>query len=99
MASERQEEVGDLFVTENLLTIKLLPSRKSASKPIRWFVDGQVSDNQAAARDIAAVVERLQGKSRVVRGLTLMTDQGTHADIGSTGLHRAVKRAGLTPLN
>lgn len=99
MATEKQEEVGDMFVTDNLLTIKLLPSCKSASKPIRWFVGGQVIDHQSAAKDIASVVERLQGKSRVVRRLTLMTDRGTHSDMDATGLPRAVKRAGLTPLN
>jgi len=90
---------GTFYERINLLTIKLLPSRKSASRSIRWFASGQVIDHQSAARDIAAVVDRLQGRSRVVRGLTLTTDQGTQADLGSTGLHRAVKRAGLIPLN
>ena len=96
---DRQEEVGDLFVTDSLMTIKLLPSRKSASKQIRWFEGGEVVDHSAAAKDIATVVERVKGKSRVVRGLTLMTDKGTTQDLSETGLHEAVTRAGFTPLN
>ena len=94
-----QEEVGDLFVTDSRLTIKLLPSKKSASKTIRWFENGQVVDHSTAAKDIAAVVERLVGKNRVVRGLTIMTEKGTRQDLGRTGLLRVVSKAGFTPLN
>lgn len=94
-----QEEVGDLFVTDNLITIKLLPSRKSASKSIDWFENGQVVDHSTAAKDIATVVSRLLGKNRVVRGLTIMTEKGTQQDLSRTGLLRVVSKAGFTPLN
>ena len=94
-----QEEVGDLFVTDSLLTIKLLPSKKSASKPIDWFENGEVVDHATAAKDIAAVVERLQGKNRVVRGLTIMTEKGTQQELDRTGLLKVISKAGFTPLN
>ena len=96
---KKQQEVGDLFVTEKSITIKLMPSKKSASKPIDWYADDRVRDRRAAAKDIAALVEKLQGKSKVVRGLTLMTDRGTTFDLSSTGLHEAVTQAGFEPLN
>lgn len=95
----KQEEVGDLFVTGSSITVKLLPSKKSASKPIAWFVDGIVTDHQMAAKDIAMLVDRLRGKSRVVKGLTLMTDRGLNHDLSETGLHEAVSKAGFVPLN
>lgn len=95
----KQEEVGDLFVTENSMTVKLLPSKKTASRSIRWFVDGEVTDNRKAAKEIFALVSRLQGKSRVVRGLTLMTDQGVDQNLSETGLVEAVSKAGYTPLS
>lgn len=94
-----QEEVGDLFVTDRLMTIKLLPSKKSASKPIQWFEDGQVINHSAATRDIASVVGKLIGKNKVVRRLTIMTEKGTQQDLTSTGLLRVVSAAGFTPLN
>jgi len=94
----KQEEVGDLFVTDSLLTVKLLPSKRSASKTIAWFADGAVTDHRAAAQDIAKVVARLQGKSRVVRSLTVMTDRGTTQDLDGTGLPTAISKAGFTPL-
>lgn len=94
----QQEEVGDLFVTDRLMTIKLLPSKKSASKAIQWFQSGAVTDNRRAAREIAELVSRLQGKSRVVRGLTLMTDKGVDTDLSETGLIEAVSKAGFEPL-
>ncbi|TPW17951.1 MAG: hypothetical protein FD126_3542 [Elusimicrobia bacterium] len=96
---KQQEEVGDLFVTEKLLTLKLLPSGKSGSKVIRWFVDGAVVNNSAAAKDIAGLVNKLRGRSRVVRNLTLMTDRGAQQDITSSGLPAAVAKAGFNPLN
>lgn len=88
------EEVGDLFVTESRLMLKLLPSNKSGSATIRWFADGSVTDQRRAARDIAALVSRLKGKTRVVRGLTLMTSQGLRFDLRKSGLARAVQDAG-----
>jgi hypothetical protein len=98
-SKKQQEEVGDLFVTEASITVKLLPSKKSASKPIAWFENGVVTNYNAAAKDISSLVERLQGKSRVVRSLTLMTDRGLDYDLTETGLHEAVSKAGFTPLN
>lgn len=95
----KQQEVGDLFVTDSIMTVKLLPSRKSASKPIRWFQDGAVTDPRAATRDIAALIGRLQGRQRVVRGLTLMTERGTEIDLEGTGLAKVVARAGFEVLN
>ncbi|MFH1723221.1 MAG: hypothetical protein ABII00_01230 [Elusimicrobiota bacterium] len=95
----KQEEVGDLFVTQSILTIKLMPSRKSASKPIHWFVNGVVADHRTASKDISSLVGRVQGKSRIVRGLTLMTDRGTEEDIHQTGLPQVVTRAGFTCIN
>ena len=94
-----QEEVGDLFVTESLLTVKLMPSKRSATKPIAWFIDGVVTNHRAAVKDIANLVGRLQGKSRVVRGLTLMTDRGVNQNLNKTGLHDVVSKAGFRPLN
>ena len=95
----KQEEVGDIFVTESIMTVKLLPSKKSGSKPIRWFIDGVVADHRAAIKDIAALVNRVQGKSRIVRGLTMMTDRGVNQDINDTGLPKVVAKAGFIPLN
>ena len=95
----RQEEVGDLFVTESSMTVKLLPSRKSAAKAIDWFQGGRVVDHRAAAREIFALVTRLQGRTRIVRGLTLMTDKGVDQDLSETGLHEAVIKAGFKSLS
>ena len=98
MRRKQQEEVGDLFVTESLMTVKLLPSKKSGSKKIEWFTDGVVIDHKKAAREISALVTRLSGKSRVVRGLTLTTDKGVDQDLSETGLIEVVSRAGFEPL-
>lgn len=92
------EEVGDLFVTERTVTVKLLPSKKSGTRPIRWFSGGQVTNVLLAAKDIAYLVGKLRGRSRVVRGLTVMTDRGFHANLEKTGLTRAVKKAGFAVL-
>lgn len=92
----RVEEVGDLFVTERAVTVKLMPSKKSGSRPIRWFSGGQVSNVRIAAKDIAYLVGKLQGRSRVVRGLTVMTDQGLSMDLDKTGLGAAVEKAGFS---
>ncbi len=92
------EEVGDLFVTESAVTVKLLPSKKSGSRPIRWFSQGCVTNVRTAAKDIAYLVGKLQGRSRIVRGLTVMTDQGAGTDLEKTGLTQAVQKAGFTVL-
>src|SRR6202521_3307980 len=78
------EEGGDLFVTETMVTVKLLPSKKSGSRPLRWFAGGCVTQPRTAGQDIAYLVGRLQGRSRIVRGLTVMTDRGAGADIEKT---------------
>lgn len=94
-----QQEVGDLFVTEEQILLKLLPSNKSATKRIEWFSQGIVTDHDSAAEDIAGLVVKLTGRSRVVRGLTLMTDRGTDFDTAKSGLHKAVEKAGYDILN
>ena len=93
--SKVQEEVGDLFVTEAAITVKLLPSKKSASRSIRWFTEGRVTNAKTAAKDIKYLIGKLQGRSRVVRGLTVMTDRGVAHDLARTGLAKAVELAGL----
>lgn len=93
------QEVGDLFVTETALLVKLLPSRKVGSKPIRWFAKGVVSNTRAAARDIATLVGKVRRKSSVVRGLTVMTDRGLRFDLSESRLPEAVERAGFEMLN
>ena len=95
----REEEVGDLFITEKHLMLKLLPSNKSGSKPIEWFANGIVRDHEAAAEDIALLVSKLKGKSRVVKGLTLMTDKGLRFDVVKSGLAKAVQKAGFEVIN
>ena len=98
MALKPQEEVGDLFVTERELLLKLLPSNKTATKRIRWFLNGAVTDHQEAVEDIAGLVARIKGKTRIVRGLTLMTHHGPAFDLAGSGLSRAVERAGFSVL-
>ncbi len=95
----KQEEVGDLFVTETSLTLKLLPSKKTGSKPIRWFANGTVSNARVAARDIATLVGKVQSRKSAVRGLTIMTDRGLRFDLSKSGLPEAVEKAGFEPLN
>lgn len=90
------EEVGDLFVTETSLTLKLMPSRKSGSVSIRWFASGGVTNVKRAAKDIQSLVGKLQGRSRVVRNLTVMTDRGLDTDLVKTRLNEAVKKAGYS---
>ena len=94
-----QEEVGDLFITEEHILLKLLPSNKSASKRISWFSEGFVTNHTTAAQDIATLVERVRGRSRVVRGLTLMTHHGMHFNLRKSGLEKAVMKAGFRILN
>ncbi|MDO8757483.1 MAG: hypothetical protein Q7J64_05690 [Elusimicrobiota bacterium] len=90
-----QEEVGDLFVTETSLTLKLLPSRKSGTVAIRWFAkEGGVTNVRMAAKDISTLVGKLKGRL-VVRNLTVTTDRGLDTDLGKTRLREAVKKAGF----
>lgn len=93
------EEVGDLFVTDSSIMIKLLPSRKVGAKPIRWFANGLVSNTRAAARDISTLIGKVRRKSSVVRGLTVMTDRGLRFDLTESGLPEAVQKAGFEMLN
>jgi hypothetical protein len=94
--NKTMEEVGDLFVTETSLTLKLMPSRKSGTLQIRWFADGGVTNVKRAAKDIQSLVGKLQGKSRVVRSLTVMTDRGLDTDLVKTRLTEAVAKAGFS---
>ena len=93
------EEVGDLFVTQTSLMIKLLPSRKVGSKPISWFADGSVTNVRVAARDIALLIGKVRRKTSVVRGLTVMTDRGLRFYLSKSGLNEAVEKAGFEMLN
>lgn len=92
---KQMEEVADLFVSENSVTVKLLPSKKQGSRPISWFNNGSVTNVKVAAKDIATLIGKLQGRSRVVKRLTVMTDRGLQHDLSSTGLHEAVVKAGF----
>ena len=89
------EQIGDIFVSETSLTMKLLPSNKEKSKPISWFSKGCVTNVHLAAKDIAALAGKLGGRTSV-RGLTVMTDLGSvGTDLDKTGLGRAVEKAGF----
>ena len=90
-----QEEIGDLFVTETALTLKLMPSRKSGTVTIRWFAKEGVTNVRQAAKDISTLVGKLRGRGRVVRNLTVTTDKGLDTDLGKTRLREAVKKAGF----
>ena len=94
--SNEEYEVGDLFVTETALTLKLMPSRKSGTVPIRWFAkDGGVTNVRLAAKDIQFLVGKIQGRKLAVRGLVVTTDQGRDTDLVRTRLHEAVEKAGF----
>ena len=93
--SKQEFEVGDLFVTGTALTLKLLPSRKSATLPIRWFAKDGVTNVRRAAKDIQHLVGKLQGAKRVVRGLTVVTDRGLETDLVRSRLVEAVSKAGF----
>lgn len=99
MKKTDNEEVGDLFVTETSLMVKLLPSRTVGAKPIRWFADGSVTNVRAASRDIALLIGKVRRKTSVVRGLTVMTNRGLRFDLSKSGLGEAVKKAGFEMLN
>lgn len=94
--SNQEFEVGDLFVTETALTLKLMPSRKSGTVPIRWFAkEGGVTNVRRAAKDIQFLVGKIQGRKLAVRGLVVTTDQGRDTDLVRTRLHEAVEKAGF----
>lgn len=93
--TKTEMEVGDLFVTESSLTLKLLPSRKSGTVQIRWFSNGCVTNVKSAAKDIQVLVGKLKGKKRQVRALTVMTAQGRDTDLVKTRLTEAVAKAGF----
>jgi hypothetical protein len=94
--TQQEYEVGDLFVTETALTLKLMPSRKSGTVPIRWFAKrGGVTNVRRAAKDIQFLVGKIQGNSLAVRGLVVTTDQGRDTDLVSTRLSEAVNKAGF----
>lgn len=93
-------EVGDLFVTEEALTLKLMPSRRSGTVPIRWFAkDGGVTNVHRAAKDIQFLVGKLRGRNRAVRGLVVTTDRGRDTDLVATRLSEAVQKAGFDVLS
>jgi len=98
MEKIKTEEIGDLFVSETELSVKLLPSKKCAARPIRWFSGGCVTDLRLAAKDISCLVGRVQGSGRVVRGLIVVTDRGASHDIEAAGVARAVEKAGFAVL-
>jgi hypothetical protein len=92
----QEYEVGDLFVTETALTLKLMPSRKSGTVPIRWFdKEGGVTNVRRAVKDIQFLVGKIQGRKLVVRGLVVTTDQGLDTDLVTTRLSEAVEKAGF----
>lgn len=94
--SQQEYEVGDLFVTETALTVKLMPSRKTGTVPIRWFAkNGGVINVRAAAKDIQSLVGKIQGRKLMVRGLVVTTDQGRDTDLVRTRLSEAVIKAGF----
>jgi len=97
--SKVQEEVGDLFVTESAITVKLLPSKKSGTQSISWFSDGRVTNAKTATKDLKVLIGKLQGAKRVVRGLTVMTDRGAAYDLSKTGLAKVVEAAGLAVID
>ena len=93
----KQIEVGDLFVTETSLTLKLMPSRRSGTLAIRWFDKEGVTNVRRAVKDIQALVGKL-GRGRVVRALTVVTDKGRDTDLVKTRLSEAVQKAGFLVL-
>ena len=94
--NDAQYEVGDLFVTETALTLKLLPSRKSGTLSIGWFAKDGVTNVRRAAKDIQYLVGKIQGRgSKLVRGLTVTTDKGRDTDLIRTRLTEAVRKAGF----
>jgi hypothetical protein len=95
LTKEQEYEVGDLFVTESALTLKLMPSRKSGTLPISWFEKGGVTNVRRAAKDIQSLVGKIQGRRLRVRGLNVTTDRGRDTDLVTTRLCEAVVKAGF----
>ena len=95
---DQEYEVGDLFVTETALTVKLMPSRKSNTMRIRWFAKDGVTNVRLAAKDIQFLVGKIQGRKLAVRGLTVTTDRGLDTDLVGTRLSEAVEKAGFVVL-
>ena len=94
--NQQEYEVGDLFVTETALTLKLMPSRKTGTVPIRWFAkNGGVINVRQATKDIKVLVGKIQGRKLMVRGLVVTTDQGRDTDLVRTRLSEAVNKAGF----
>ncbi len=93
--TDQEYEVGDLFVTGSALTLKLMPSRKSGTVPINWFGGSGVTNVRRAAKDIQALVGKIQGNRIRVRGLNVTTDRGLDTDLVTTRLHEAVAKAGF----
>jgi hypothetical protein len=93
--AEQEYEVGDLFVTESALTLKLMPSRKSGTLTIDWFEKGGVTNVRRAAKDIQSLVGKIQGRRLRVRGLNVTTERGRDTDLVSTRLSEAVTKAGF----
>jgi hypothetical protein len=93
--SQQEYEVGDLFVTESALTLKLMPSRKSGTLQISWFARGGVTNVRRAAKDIQYLVGKIQGRRLRVRGLNVTTERGRDTDLVSTRLREAVAKAGF----
>ena len=96
--STNEYEIGDLFVSETALTLKLMPSRKSDTVPIRWFTKAGVTNLRRAAKDIQFLVGKLQGRKLSVRGLTVTTEKGRDTDLVGTRLSEAVSKAGFEVL-
>lgn len=93
---QKTEEIADLFVTDRAVTVKLMPSKKVGTRPIRWFTEqGSVTNVKNAAKDIAFLIGKLQGASRVVKRLTVMTHLGVTHDMDKAGLSKAVRMAGF----
>ena len=96
--TQNEYEIGDLFVSETALTLKLLPSRKSGTVPIRWFAKNGVTNLRRAAKDIQFLVGKIRGRKLTVRGLTVTTEKGRDTDLIGTRLSAAVSKAGFEVL-
>lgn len=97
--TNQEYEVGDLFVTETAITLKLMPSRKSGTVNIGWFAKKNgVTNVTRAAKDIQYLVGKIQGRKASLRGLVVTTDMGLDTDLVGTRLSEAVKKAGFEVL-
>ena len=66
--SGQEYEVGDLFVTETALTLKLMPSRKSGTVPIRWFA------KEGGVTNVRRAIKATEGAGLSVAGVEVATD-------------------------